>query len=571
MSLTVPTTTPTETLDAMLKGLADGERRWARLPLVARADLLHDVAAATLAHAQFWVESACRAKSLDASSSLVGEEWLSGPYAVATNAEILAASIMSLARGAGPLNDVASSVAPGGRTAFRVFPRTSWDRLLMSGFSADVWLRPGVTPTEASATAGLGQLTPEETGGISVVLGAGNITSIAVLDTLYEVVASNRAVILKLNPVMDEMYDATCASLAPLIEIGLVQVVTGGVEVGSYLVEHPSVTHVHITGSSVSHDAIVFGPGEPGAQRKASGQVRLTKTITSELGGVSPVIMVPGGWSRRDLRFQAEHVATQRLHNGGYNCIAAQVLVVPKDWKDKQTFLDAVREQIDSAPARAAYYPGHDDRVRAARAAHPTAVDRQNGRIMIEGLQPHDDADVFQVEYFSPVLAVVEVPGAPADYLAAAALFANDRLVGTLGANVLVPPRTRRRLGSTFDHFIESLHFGTVAINAWTAVGYLTAAAPWGGYPGASLTKVESGIGVVHNALLIDQTEKTVVTGPFRPLTRALPTGQLSIMPKPAWFVTNKTAATTAQKLVEFIAKPRWSKVPGVFLSALRG
>ena len=571
MSPSAFTPTSTGTLDATLDGLAEGERRWADLPLVARAALMRDVAAATLDHAQHWVDSACRAKSLEPSSPLVGEEWLSGPYAVATSATMLAESIDSLACGVSPLNDVNSSSAPGGRTALHVFPRTKWDRLLMSGFSADVWLRPGLTAADAASASGLGQLRPRETRGISVVLGAGNITSIAVLDTLYEVVAGNRAVILKLNPVMDEMYAATRAALAPLIDLGLVQVVTGGIDVGAHLIDHPGVAHVHITGSSASHDAIVFGTGSDGASRKAAGEVRMTKSITSELGGVSPVIVVPGGWSRRDVRFQAEHVATQRLHNGGYNCIAAQVLVVPQNWEHKRMFLDAVRDEIDSAPARVAYYPGSDDRVEAARSSHQTASDRQNGRIVIDGLRPGDDVDAFQVEYFSPVLAIVEVPGEPSDYLTAAAAFVNDRLIGTLGANVLVHPRTRRRLGGTFDDFIEALRFGTVAINAWTAVGYLTAAAPWGGYPGATLTRVESGMGVVHNAMLIDQTEKTVVTGPFRPLVRSLGTGQSSLMPKPAWFVTNRAAATTARRLVAFVAKPGWPRALAVFSSAVRG
>ena len=34
------------------------------------------------------------------------------------------------------------------------------------------------------------------------MLGAGNITSIPPLDVLYEIVADNRAVLLKLNPIM---------------------------------------------------------------------------------------------------------------------------------------------------------------------------------------------------------------------------------------------------------------------------------------------------------------------------------------------------------------------------------
>src|SRR5262249_35088650 len=104
-----------------------------------------------------------------------------------------------------------------------------------------------------------------------------------------------------------------------------------------------------------------------------------------------------------------------------------------------------------------------------------------------------------------------------------------------------------------------------------TGVGYLTAAATWGAFPGHTLDDVQSGIGIVHNAVLLAGPERTVLRGPFRPAPRALLHGEPSMSPKPPWFVTNKTAATTARPLVGFAAKPRWSALPGVFISALRG
>ncbi|MGO7983906.1 hypothetical protein ACC691_39380, partial [Rhizobium johnstonii] len=79
--------------------------------------------------------------------------------------------------------------------------------------------------------------------------------------------------------------------------------------------------------------------------------------ITSELGGVSHIIIVPGSWSDADLAYQAEHVATMRLHNGGYNCIAGQVVILSSDWPQKDAFLTALRAAIDRAPERTAWYP----------------------------------------------------------------------------------------------------------------------------------------------------------------------------------------------------------------------
>ena len=72
----------------------------------------------------------------------------------------------------------------------------------------------------------------------------------------------------------------------------------------------------------------------------------------AELGGVSPIIVVPGRWSAADLRFQAEHIATMRLHNAGHNCIAGQVVILSADWPQRNAFLKELRRALAAAPAR---------------------------------------------------------------------------------------------------------------------------------------------------------------------------------------------------------------------------
>ncbi|WP_239123865.1 aldehyde dehydrogenase family protein [Rhizocola hellebori] len=314
--------------------------------------------------------------------------------------------------------------------------------------------------------------------------------------------------------------------------------------------------------------------GKAGIAAKAARTPRLTKPITSELGGVSPTIVVPGRWSAADLRFQAEHIATQRLHNCGFNCIAAQVVIVSAQWPQKQEFYAALRAAFAAAPDRAAWYPGCDARVAGARQAHPNfdAVGGTAQRTMLWGLDLADGAEsAFGTEYFGPVLGIAELPGTGLEFLNAAVDVANDRLHGTLGANLIVDPRTQRRLGIQLRECIARLRYGTIGINAWTGVGYLTARATWGAFPGHTLEDIQSGRGVVHNSLLLHRPERTVVYGPFRPLPRSILTGTLSITPKPPWFVTNRTAATTGRRLTEFAARPRWAALPAIFASALRG
>ena len=560
-----------KTVEGALDALEKGEARWAALPLAGRIELLARLQASVAAHAADWVEAAAGIKRLPPSSPLRGEEWISGPFPMIASVASLRESLGALAGGGSPVDGFPIRTAPGGRVAIRVLPHSLFDRLLFSGFSVDVWMQPGIDAATLRAQSGLAQRDPKRTHGVGVVLGAGNVTSIGPLDALYQLIAENRVSVLKLNPVTDLLQPVLERALAPLIELDVVRIVTGGTDVGAKLINDPRVSAVHMTGAAATHDAIVFGTGEEGAANKAAGCAILEKPVSSELGGVSPTIVIPGKWSAADLRFQAEHVATQKLHNSGFNCIASQVVIISSDWPQKGDFLRELRRALRDAPQRAAYYPGAETRVAGARGSYPDA--EQFGlRTLITGLDLGSaDEPALQQEYFGPVLGVAELPGAGAGFLRAAVDGANEHLTGTLGANLIVDPATLSELGSRFDEIIADLHYGTVAINAWTGVGYLNARATWGAFPGHIPTDIQSGVGVVHNALLLADPERSVVRGPFRPAPRSLIHGELSLTPKPAWFVTNRTAATTGARLTKFTADPSWGQLAGIFASALRG
>jgi aldehyde dehydrogenase (NAD(P)+) len=307
-------------------------------------------------------------------------------------------------------------------------------------------------------------------------------------------------------------------------------------------------------------------------RRVGGGPPLLTKPITSELGGVSPIIIVPSVWTKRDLRYQAEHVATQRLHNGGYNCIAGQVVVLSSAWPQKDAFLAELRSSLDRAPARPAWYPGSDDRLGLAAATYPDAERLCAGgcRLLID-VNPDDDAsNLMTTEYFSPVLGVIQVPGTGQGFLNAAVETANDKFAGTLGASVIADAKTIKDLGHGFLEAIAGLRHGTIGINAWSGLSFFIPAASWGAFPGATISDVQSGVGIVHNALLLDGPERTIVRGPFRPFPRSFAHGELTLFPKPPWFVTARSAATTGRLLSGFAAGPSWGKLPGIFLSAFR-
>ena len=112
---------------------------------------------------------------------------------------------------------------------------------------------------------------------------------------------------------------------------------------------------------------------------------------------------------------------------------------------------------------------------------------------------------------------------------------------------------------------------GTIGINGWCALGFLISACPWGAYPGHTIENVGSGIGTVHNAFMLEDTEKVVVQAAWRPFPRGLLSGQLTLMPRPPFFITNKRQHRIGALLTRFQYKPGWRKLPRIFLNALMG
>jgi acyl-CoA reductase-like NAD-dependent aldehyde dehydrogenase len=557
-------------LDADVAALRAAAEEWATTPLAGKRRLLEAVRGATAAVADEWVRVCCQGKGIASGSPAAGEEWMSGPYAVLSSVAALIRLLKGLEAGANPLDRLRVRSRPGGQVALRVFPSSPEDRLVL-GYAAEVWLRPGVTLEQARAGVARRLREPGVGSRVALVLGAGNISSIPPLDALAKLYQDNAVALIKLNPVNAYLEPVLDRALAPLRERGFVRVTSGGVDVGSHLAHHPEVDSVHITGNAASHDALVFGPGSEGARRKRARELLLTKPVTSELGGVGPVVVVGGRWSDAALRAQAENVATQRLHNSGFNCIATQIVVLPRSWPKADRFLDHLRRALRTAPGRRAWYPGAADRQRAAVDAHPGAEllggDPEVPRTLLADLDPGDPGEpAFRTEYFSPVLGVTRLPGdGAAEFLDNAAAFCNERLQGDLGAGLIAAPRTLRELGPRFETGIARLRYGTVAVNCWVGPIFGMPRATWGAFPGHDVHDVGSGVGIVHNALLLDpgHVERTVGRGSFRP------------WPRPLWFVTNRTAEVTGERMTRFAAEAAWPRaVPRVLAaiaSSLRG
>ena len=209
-------------------------------------------------------------------------------------------------------------------------------------------------------------------------------------------------------------------------------------------------------------------------------------------------------------------IATQKLNNSGFNCVACQMLILPEGWDQADQLVAAVEAAMKAAPPIGLYYPGAAGRI-ADFEGHGEGR-RASGTAAVVAIQ-NADADYFErTEVFAPAMSVIRL-GAPnaEQYLRAAVRYANEKLAGTLGANLIIHPGTIREIGRVkFETVLAELRYGIIAINSWSGFAFSLFQAPWGAFPGHTPQDVGSGIGAVHNGLMFEKAERTVVEAPFR-------------------------------------------------------
>jgi len=558
-----------ETIDLAVEELQEHKHEWAALSVQERLAVLGELHRGFARVTERWVASALAAKGITPGTPTEGEEWLQGPFLILRNLRLLRRALEDIARFGRPRIPGRVRTRPDGQVVARAFPADTFDRLLFRGIVADVWMEPGVTAADLAATQALAYQDGPPPGKVALVLGAGNVTSIGPMDALYKLFVEKQVVLLKMNPVNAYLGPLIVEACRALGDRGFLHVVYGGALEGEYLCRHAGIEEIHITGSDRTHDAIVFGGGSEGAQRKAERRPLLTKRITSELGNVSPVIVVPGPWSAGDIAFQAANIAGQLVNNAGFNCNAARVTVQHAAWSQRDELLRALGTVLAAIPLRQAYYPGAAERAQAYLARHPSA-DRigrpREGElpwILAAGLDPSERDDIcFNSEAFCGLMAETQLPGADAaEFLERAVAFANETLWGTLSACLIVHPASLRdaRTAAAIERAVAELRFGTVAINLWPAVGYAAVTTPWGGFSGNTISDVRSGIGEVHNTLMFSRVQKSVAYGPFR------------TWPTPPWFPTCRTAHTLCRNLTRFEERLSLLRLARVFATAVRG
>lgn len=506
-----------------------------------------------------WVEAACIAKQIPHDSPARSEEITGGPIATLRFLRLLSQSLRDIA-------ETGSPRLPGpvkhhhGQCRVPVFPtRQLHDSLLFWPMKAETWLEPLVTEQNIFSDVNEHFRAGTAEASIAVVLGAGNVSSIAATDMLSKVLTENLAVVLKMNPVNDYLTSHFETAFKPLIEANFLRIVRGGTETGEQLVNHPETQSIHITGSDQTHDCIVWGRGEEAEKRKQANTPRLQKKITSELGNVSPWAIIPGRYSTAELRAQAETIASSIINNASFNCIATKIIVTCRQWSQRKQFLDLLDSILADIPLRYAYYPGAADRFERFTGTQPANPDFLPWTI-IRDIAPKTTPHLVNEESFACVCGELVVDSESEDgFLSQVQNIFNQDIWGTLAASLTVPNAFRRKHALLLDETLRKLQYGTIGINQWTAISFALMSPPWGGFPGANITNIQSGIGFVHNTFLLNQPEKTILSAP------------LKMHPKPIWYSTHRQPEKVSWDLLDLYVHSSALKLPKLLWHAFTG
>ena len=567
-AVAIPPAMPFPQLDASIAKVRDGCREFAKLSIDDRISLLERMRLGYREIAEESVRLACAAKGIDFSSPTSGEEWLGGPMVTIRVIRLTEAALREVKQyGAPRIKPSDIRDLPDGRIAVKVFPTNSFDSTLLARHLGEVYMQPGITRANLKDHQARFYKKPHE-GRVCLVLGAGNVNAIPPTDVVYKMFVEGTACVLKMNPVNAYLGPLIERAFQPLVSRGFLQVVYGGAEEGAYLAQHSGIDEIHITGSDKTHDAMVWGLGPDSAARRARNEPLLTKSISSELGNISPVLVVPGAWDEASLEFQAANIAGQVCNNASFNCNSAKLLVTSKPWSGRARLLELVQKNLGKGGVRTAYYPGAEQRWKQftdGRANVKLVGEAKPGQLpyaILPDLDPNDVQDrVWSQEPWCTVLSETsfERPDA-AGFLQDAVKFVNEKVWGTLCATLIVHPSTLADPAgkAAVEQAIADLKYGAVVINTWGGAVFGLGTAPWGGHPSSNLQDIQSGLGWVHNTFLLEGIEKMVLRAPAK------------AFPISPWFPGHRTQDVLGRRLTDFEMEPSWLKIPGIAMAGMK-
>ncbi|MEO6570306.1 MAG: aldehyde dehydrogenase family protein [Ilumatobacteraceae bacterium] len=288
---------------------------------------------------------------------------------------------------------------------------------------------------------------------------------------------------------------------------GVVNIVTGGADVGSALVHHPGVAGVTFTGSSVVGMSIIaaFTTSHP-------------KPAICEMGGKNPVIVTASA----DLDLAVEGTARSAFGFGGQKCSAASRVYV--DRQIAEEFTARLVARAEAVPTTSPLEPGGFlspvvDQHALERFDAAVADARLTGEVLVGGhrltgghfdrgnfvaptvVRVPDDSTIWTTELFVPLIVVRSVAS-----LDEAIRLANALPFGLTAGLFATDP-------GEIDTFLECIEAGVVYVNraAGATTGAWPGVQPFGGWK-RSGTAGKAGGGPYYLQQYLREQSRTIVS-----------------------------------------------------------
>ena len=562
MTVIHPKVSTTKQIDTALAELTAHKSAWLAVSVTERIQILDEIARRLDGVAERWAVTSAEAKGYGAGHAVEGDEW--AMFAGVPRNILRLKEVLTEIKTKGRPQLPAGFSKRGEQLTAQTFPIQALEKVVFAGYSSELWFEPGVSEADALASQAKIYHDARQVGKLALILGAGNVSMLVPCDVTTKLFLENQVVLLKMNPVNDYLGPLIEEAYRPLIERGVLRLVYGGAKEGAYLCKHKSVDVIHMTGSDKTYDAIMFGVGELGEKNKEAKKPLLKKPVTAELGGVNPLIVVPGAWIDADLHEQAKQIAFWLAVNAGFNCLSPRVIITDKNWDLREKFLNAVEAALGKYPVRKAYYPNaqrfHDDFIKAHKKAKQigSAGEGELPWTFIPNLDSKKNKDIaFRSEAFCGLFAETAWDAKDAsDFISKAVTFANETLWGNLTAYMIVADNADANIKSAVEQGIADLKYGTVCVNHYAGLAYVFMSAPWGAFPGNTMYDIQSGNGSVNNLFMFEKIQKGVFRAPFKK------------QPDNTTHTPSYVASTKA--IARLFGKPTWMNFVRLILASMK-
>eukprot|EP01059_Diplonema_ambulator_P005884 TRINITY_DN15660_c2_g2_i1.p1 TRINITY_DN15660_c2_g2~~TRINITY_DN15660_c2_g2_i1.p1 ORF type:complete len:559 (+),score=211.55 TRINITY_DN15660_c2_g2_i1:31-1677(+) len=502
-----------EHVNERVEKVAKNAGKWAELDDKKKLQYLKDAAVRVDKYLDEWGQACTKVRGYTGKQYLEGIGYNVGPGMTSLHLLGLIRTYESLVSTGKPPAAKARKV--GDQVVLSVYPLSLSEKLVLP-VDVDLWLEPGKEPTQGACRAKTG------TCGI---LSAGNYE--APIDILTKMFVESKVCVYARHA---NIKDSNCfveKIFCDLVKDGFLTTVDPGIPNASAVVSHEKIEEVLMTGGCATYDKIVWGDEDA----KARGERRITKTVEAELGAVSPYIIAPSeAWSDKEVDHHAGALVGFKLSNSSAVCASPQLLVVSKNWSKRELFMQKIISKLETSLAVPIFYNGTQERCDAAEKAYSDVVKvnckhNEDGCVKPIIIRNLTEADVgsysMKNEAFAPVLVelVIDAPDVKTFMEKTRDIVNSDNVFGSLSCSVMLHPSVEKELGAEYvNKWLQSMEWGTTAVNNWGALGTFFPTGLWGAFPKHRPEDIQSGMGILGNCLMYDYPQKQVLRSPFKAL-----------------------------------------------------